>query len=281
MACGITYGDEVIVPDFTMAACGFSVSYTGADVVTVDCGPDLCIDVSKIEQKITLRTRAIMAVHIYGRLCDMKALREIADKYKLFLIEDACEAQGAIHNSLADITCYSFYKNKIVHAEEGGMCTTNNKYFADRMNYLKNMAFDTLHSYYHGEIGYNYRMSDAQAKLALESLRKYEKNAKKRWEIKRLYDKLLGEEKQLSAVWVYPIYSNRPSIIVNNIPGARYFFKPLSSMPMWLQQGGENALMQSLFGCYLPVNEDMTKKDVEKIVKQLDELTKPHHTPLA
>jgi perosamine synthetase len=281
MACNIGWGDEVIVPDFTMAACGFAVSYTGADVVTVDCGLDLCIDVDQIERKITRRTKAIMAVHIYGRLCDMKRIREIADRHNLIVIEDACEAQGAVKQSLADITCYSFFKNKIIHGEEGGMCTTDNKYYADRMNYLKNMTFDPSHSYYHNEIGFNYRMPDSQAKMILKSLKDYPKNNKRRWAIKGWYDELLKQNKELSAVWVYPIFSTNPLKIVQTISGARFYFKPLSSMPMWKQETGENAFINSLFGCYLPVSETMRRKDVEEIVRKLDELSVPHHTPSA
>jgi perosamine synthetase len=141
LAIGVGKGDEVIIPDFTMAACGFAVSYTGAKPVFVDCDDSLCMDWKLIEKKITKKTKAIMVVHIYGVLCNMKEILKIAKKHKLKVIEDACEVQGAVYKSKADITCYSFYENKIIHAEEGGMCTTDNKQYADRMNYLKNMAF--------------------------------------------------------------------------------------------------------------------------------------------
>lgn len=141
LSLGITAGDEVIIPDFTMAACGFAVSYCGATPIFVDCDGTLCIDWKLIEKKITKKTKAIMAVHIYGRLCNMKEILKIAKKHNLYVIEDACEAQGAVYKSKADITCYSFYENKIIHAEEGGICTTNSKKFADKMNYYKNMAF--------------------------------------------------------------------------------------------------------------------------------------------
>ena len=118
---GIGKGDEVIVPDFTMAACGFAVAYTGAKVITVDCKDDLTIDETLIEKKITKRTKAIMPVHIYGRLCNMEAINKIAKKYNLYVIEDACEAQGAKGLGKADLTCYSLYQNKIISGEEGGL----------------------------------------------------------------------------------------------------------------------------------------------------------------
>ena len=141
LALGVTRGDEVIIPDFTMVACGYAVVYCGATPVFVDCDDTLCIDPSLIEAKITTKTKAIMPVHIYGRLCNVKEIMRIAKKHHLKVIEDACEAQGAVYKSKADITCYSFYENKIIHAEEGGMCTTDNKKYAEKMNYLKNMAF--------------------------------------------------------------------------------------------------------------------------------------------
>lgn len=244
MAIGVTKGDEVIMPDLTMAACGFAVSYCGATPVFVDCDDSMNIDVSLIERKITKKTKAILAVHIYGKLCNMKEILRIARKYKLKVIEDACEAQGAVYKSDADITCYSFYENKIIHAEEGGICTTDKKKYADRMNYLKNMAFDKGHTYFHNEIGYNYRMPESQAILALKSLKDYPKENKRRRKIEKQH---YGEN-FLDAVWVLP-YAGRKGDV-----NTRLFFKPLSSFPMY---GGKcqspNAKKISEKGWYMKI----------------------------
>lgn len=268
LALGIKKGDEVIMPDFTMVACGFAVSYVGATPVFVDCDDTLNIDVTQIEKKITKKTKAIMAVHIYGVLCDMKEIHRIAKKHKLYVIEDACEAQGAVYKSKADITCYSFFKNKIIHAEEGGICTTDNKKWSDRINYFKNMAFDKGHTYFHKDIGYNYRMADAQAMLALESLNNYKSNSLHRRKVEKWYDFYLGRATHRDAVWVYQtpfIWKTK----YKNLKGVRHFFQPLSSMPMW---GGKckspNALRWSKC-CYLPVSENMTIQDVVNLTKQL------------
>ncbi len=238
LTIGIGREDEVIIPDFTMAACGFAVSYCGAIPIFVDCDDTLCMDSTLIEAKITKKTKAIMAVHIYGRLCNMKEILRIAKKHKLKVIEDACEAQGAVYKSKADITCYSFYENKIIHAEEGGICTTDKQGYANRINYLKNMAFGPEHDYMHEEIGYNYRMPNSQAKLALKSLKNYPKENKRRRKIEKDF---YGVNK-LDAVWVLPNFTGR---------GDRLFFKPLSTMPMW---GGKcqspNALFFSRLGKY-------------------------------
>lgn len=268
VSLGIKKGDEVIVPDFTMAACGFSVSYTGAKVVTVDCKDDLTIDEEKIEEKITAKTKAIMAVHIYGRLCNMKAIVNLAKKYKLLVIEDACEAQGAVYKSKADVTCYSFFKNKIINAEEGGIMVTNNKKVYEKAQFLKNMAFDKEHSYHHAEIGFNYRMPESQAILALKSLKEFKKNFAKRKQIETWYDEYVADAWKMpkrAAVWVYDIKYPFKKDVIGKIPGVRHFFRPLSTMPMWKQEVGINASRFSGIGMYLPVNPKMTKKDVIKI----------------
>lgn len=244
LALGIGKGDEVIVPDFTMSACGFAISYTGAKPVFVDCDHTLNMDVNLIESKITSKTKAIMAVHIYGRLCDMKSILEIAKKHKLKVIEDASEAHGAVFNSKADITCFSLFKNKIIHAEEGGVCTTNSKKYADSMNYYKNMAFGKKHDYFHKHIGYNYRMPESQAILALKSLKNVDKELKRRRKMEEKYKKIFDDIGHRDVVWVYD-YIGKPLKGVDTRP----FFKPLSSMPMW---GGKctspNALYYSKIG---------------------------------
>lgn len=251
MALSIGKGDEVIMPDFTMAACGFAVHYTGAKPVFVDCANDLNIDVSLIEEKITKNTKAIMAVHIYGRLCNMTEIIRIAKKYNLYVIEDACEAQGAVFNSKADITCYSLFKNKIICAEEGGICTTNNKKWAERMDYLKNMAFGDKHDYFHKEIGYNYRLPEAEAKMALKSLRNVDKNLKKRRKLeKELQKKFVDIMPPRNVVWVFDYIGKLPKEY-----DTRPFFKPLSSFPMW---GGKcqspNAEWFGKYGNYIKLD---------------------------
>lgn len=229
IALGVGQGDEVIVPDFTMAACGFAVAYCGATPIFVDCGDDLCIDVSLIEKKITKKTKVIMPVHIYGRLCNMKEIMKLAKKHNLKVLEDACEAQGAIKKSKADITCYSFYQNKIIHAEEGGICTTDNKAYAEDMTDLKNMAFGNKHDYFHKRIGFNYRMPDTQAYLALDSLANVGEELDRRRMMEFSLDKIVKSVMPYrDVVWVY-------DYIGKALKGhdTRPFFKPLSSFPMW------------------------------------------------
>jgi perosamine synthetase len=256
-AIGVGYGDEVIVPEFTMIACAYAVSYCGATPVFVDCRDDLSINPYLIEEKLTGRTKAIMPVHIYGILCDMKTILSIAKDNRLKVVEDACEAQGAVYKSEADITCYSFYKNKIIHAEEGGIATTDNKKYADRMNYLKNMCFNKKHNYIHEEIGFNYRMPDSQATLALHSLHNYSQEKERRQEQVDKYNKRFGLNVKNDANWIYPI--KNADNWIKNYDGlyadlkTREFFKPMSQQPPYfdLNYKNLNAYRLSKQGMYI------------------------------
>ena len=270
LALGVGRGDEVIVPDFTMAACGFAVNYTGAAPVFVDVtDSSYGIDPRKLEKAITKRTKVIMAVHIYGRLADMKAVLRIAGKHGIPVVEDACEAQGAVFKSKADITVYSLYRNKIVHAEEGGVITTNNKSHVARINYLKNMAFGPDHDYFHKEIGYNYRLPNTEAALALKSLKEYPRNNQKRRMIERWYSQYLSRKMPLrDAVWFYEVFAppRAKRAILKEIPRARDCFKPLSSFPIYGSKRNRSVasrLADSLI--LLPASPDLTKPDVKRM----------------
>lgn len=271
-------GDEVIVPDFTMAACAFAVMYTGATPVFVDCGPDLNINPRLLHAALTPRTKAIMPVHVYGRVCDMDAIMRFAKKNKLLVVEDCSEAHGAWMEggrkvgTLADVACFSLYRNKIVHAQEGGIATTDQAWIADRMRDLKNMAFGSRHDYFHSELAFNYRMPNGQATLALDSLRRVDANLKKRWKIASWYDAQLGAHALPrptgSVIWMYDIICGPEAQekILESVPGARPFFKPMSMQPFCKRpEAGKRALMYSQQGVYLPVHERMTKEDVAMV----------------
>jgi len=174
-AAGIGPGDEVIIPDFTMIATALAVCYCGARPVFVDCRrEDWNIDASRIEEKITGHTRAIMPVHIYGHPCDMGAINDMASGHGLLVIEDAAEAHGAEYRgvrcgALGTLGCFSFFANKMITTGEGGMVVTNDTALAERCRYLKNMAFplDGPRDYRHVDIGFNYRMSNVIAAIGL------------------------------------------------------------------------------------------------------------------
>lgn len=180
VALGIGPGDEVIIPSFTMIATAFAVCYTGAIPVFVDADPDTWnIDVRRIEEKITDRTKAILPVHLFGMMCDMDAIEAIAKRHHLYVVEDAAESHGAEYKgrkagSCSDLACFSFFANKNVTTGEGGMVVTNNRELYDRLRYHKNMCFplDGPRNYMHADIGFNYRMSNVVAAIGLAQTEK-------------------------------------------------------------------------------------------------------------
>jgi perosamine synthetase len=201
VAAGIEKGDEIILPSFTMASSAFAICYTGAIPVFVDADKDTWnIDTSKIEEKITKKTKAIMPVHIFGNPCNEKILKEISAKYNLLLLEDAAEAHGAEYGgakigSIAEMTAFSFFANKNLTTGEGGMVVTNNKEYYDKLRYYKNVCFplDAPRIYQHENIGFNYRMSNLHAAIGLAQTEKADYYRKLRIKNANLYKKYLSE----------------------------------------------------------------------------------------
>ncbi len=200
-ALGIQKGDEVIIPTFTMAASAFSVCYTGAKPVFADADKDTWnIDTTKIEEKITSKTKAIMPVHIFGNPCNMKEITRIAKENDLYIVEDSAEAHGALYNgkktgSFSDISAFSFFANKNITTGEGGMVVTNNEQLYDKARYYKNMCFpiDAPRIYEHANIGYNYRMSNIHAAIGLAQVECADKYRDMRIKNHNLYKKYLAD----------------------------------------------------------------------------------------
>ena len=173
---GLEPEDEVIMPTFTIISCALAIIYNGGVPVLVDCDPRTwCMDVTQIEAKVSKRTRAIMPVHIYGHPVDMDPLIKLAQKHNLVIIEDAAEAHGAEYKGrkcggLGDISCFSFYANKIITTGEGGMVLTNNPEYAEKARSLRNLCFRKEHRFYHTELGYNFRLTNLQAAIGLAQL---------------------------------------------------------------------------------------------------------------
>ena len=199
LSLDIGKGDEVIIPSFTMIASAFAVCYTGAKPVFVDADKDTFnIDVTKIEKKITSRTKAIMPVHIFGKICNMDAIIALAKKYNLYIIEDAAETHGATYRgkkagSFSDVAAFSFLANKNITTGEGGMIVTNNEDIAQKAKYFKNVCFpiNGPRNYSHDDIGYNYRMSNVVAAIGLAQVEKADDYRAMRIRNNELYRKYL------------------------------------------------------------------------------------------
>jgi perosamine synthetase len=177
-ALNLEPGDEVIMPAFTIISCAMAVVYQGGTPVLVDADPETwCMDVSQVAARITPRTRAIMPVHIYGHPVDMDPLLDLAERHGLAIIEDAAEAHGAQYlsgrgsaqwrrcGSFGDLSCFSFYANKLVTSGEGGMVVTDDEALAKRLRLLRNLGFGPGRRFLHDELGFNFRMTNVQAAI--------------------------------------------------------------------------------------------------------------------
>jgi perosamine synthetase len=210
LALGIGYGDEVIVPSFTFVAVANAVLYVGAQPIFADIDSEtLNLDPSSVDAVVTPHTRALIAVHTFGRPAPMAALLDIARRHKLFVVEDACEAIGSKIGgrhvgSFADAGIFAFYPNKQITTGEGGMVVTGNSEVAQRIGALRNhgrykseldirepAAESTDPWLEHAELGFNYRLSEMQCALGLAQLARIDAILARREAVARRYCDLL------------------------------------------------------------------------------------------
>lgn len=200
LAIGLKSGDEVITTPFSFIASTNAILYVGAKPVFVDIREDFNIDVADIEKKITKRTKAILVVHLYGNPCAMDIVNHIAKKYHLAVVEDACQAHGAMIGekkvgSLGDVGCFSFYATKNMTTGEGGMVTTSNKKLYEFLRMAR--SHGSKRRYYHEFLGYNFRMTEMQAALGRVQLEKLDYFNEKRIQHAQTMTKLLSSVKGL------------------------------------------------------------------------------------
>ncbi len=184
---GIGAGDEVIVPTLTYVASVNTILQTGACPVFVDSLEDTWqLDPEDIRRKITPRTKAVMAVHLYGLPCDMDAITAICREHKLLLVEDAAEAFGSFYKgrhvgTFGNVGTFSFFGNKTITTGEGGMVVFRDKVVAEHARHLKNQGVSPHREYWHDVLAYNYRMTNIAAAIGLAQLEQaHEILAKKR-----------------------------------------------------------------------------------------------------
>jgi perosamine synthetase len=296
-AMDIGYGDEVIIPDFTFIATANAVTYTRAKPIFVDVSKETGnIDVLQLEKKITKRTKAIIAVHLFGYPADMRALVKLAKKYNLYLIEDAAEAHGAEVllkgkkwkkvGSIGDVGCFSFYGNKIMTTGEGGMVVTDNADIAQKIRMLRDHGQDPQKKYYYPIIGFNYRMTNLQAAIGLAQLERIDTFIQKKKNIAFTYNQYLNNNVngisqfkeyawQKSVYWMYSILVDVPYAITrdklmdklkkNNIE-TRPFFYPLHTLPPYKSKiECPHAVYMGQHGLCLPCGINISQKDIQFI----------------
>lgn len=236
---GIGAGDEIITPANSFIASSAAISFTGAKPVLVDCEEtSFNIDPEKIEEKITKSTKAIMPVHLYGRMADMGNIMKIAKKHKLLVIEDAAQAHGAsiqLKNqikkagSIGEFGAFSFYPAKNLGAfGDAGMLVTNNKQLAQKVRELRN--YGQTQKYVHKYLAYNRRLDTIQAAVLNIKLKHLEAGNNRRLKIARLYNKLLQNLPLLT-----------PQIPENQIPAFHLYVirtRKRDSLAIYLKKNG-------------------------------------------
>jgi perosamine synthetase len=295
-ALGIGSGDEVIMPAFTIISCAASVVRAGAIPVLVDSDPETWnMDVSKVAQKITARTKAIMVVHIYGLPVDMGPILELADRHRVHIIEDAAEMHGQTWKSrpcgsFGSISTFSFYSNKHVTTGEGGMVLTDDAKLAERCRSLRNLCFLPDRRFVHEELGWNFRMTNMQAALGLAQLERLDEFVARKRSMGARYDALLADVPGLklphavtsyakSVYWVYGLvladdvtFDAREMMgrLAKAGVGTRPFFWSMHEQPvfqrMGLFEGESHPVAERLArrGFYLPSGLGLRDDELEK-----------------
>lgn len=293
-------GDEVIVPDCTWIASIAPITYLGATPIFVDIDPvSWCIDPNEVKKKISPKTKAVIAVHLYGNLCDMDALQEVCKTNNLFLIEDAAEALGSKHKdrpagSIGDFGVFSFHGTKTITTGEGGMVITSNpKLFAN----LKTISDhgrnpQEKRMFWCEQIGMKYKMSNLQAALGYAQLSRSEELVAKKRSVFAKYQKELASISGLTlnhegkdhynSYWMPTAYcsflnlAKRDQLIAEmNARGIaiRPFFYPITSMdlfPEHLNYPNCTEISQKSFN--LPSYFEMTDEDVSRVVTNLKDV---------
>ncbi|MEB3123601.1 MAG: DegT/DnrJ/EryC1/StrS family aminotransferase [Snowella sp.] len=293
LALGIGEGDEVIVPTLTYIASVNAITYTGATPIFADSLADTWqLDPEDIRRHITEKTKAILAVHLYGHPCEMLALKQITDEYRLFLIEDCAEAIGSFYQNrhvgtFGDVSTFSFYANKTLTTGEGGMVVTNDQTIFERVVRFKGQGLAKYREYWHDIVGYNYRMTNICGAIGLAQLEQVHKILEKKRKIAELYRQLLldteftvhSEIGNVShSYWMVCILvpqGNQRDQIREHLAKAgietRPVFYPVHTMPMYSQKYQRHKVAEDIGwrGINLPSYPDLSEEQVKYICKQI------------
>lgn len=300
-------GDEVIMPTFTIISCAAAIVRSGAIPVLVDSEPDTWnMDLRQVEQKITPRTRAVMAVHIFGLPVDMDALLAITEPRGIKVIEDAAQMHGQTVRgrpcgSFGDLSTFSFYPNKHVTTGEGGIIVANDEALAERCRGLRNLCFMPQKRFVHEELGWNFRMSNLQAALGCAQLERLDTFVARKRNMGRRYDELLADVRDIqrpltSTAWAENIYWVYGLVLDDALPfdaeeamrrlgakgiGCRPFFWPMHEQPVFRRMGlfaGESypvAERMARRGFYLPSGMALTGAQMDRVADMLKEVIAP------
>lgn len=291
---GIGYGDEVILPTLTFISSANSVVNNGATPVFVDVGYDWQINPDEVRKKITRKTKAVIAVHLYGFPCNLDELKRICKEHKLYLIEDCAEAfagkyKGKFLGSFGDLAAFSFYANKTITTGEGGMLVTNNYKFFDKAKKMKSHGAIGKDDYYFISTGFNFRMNNLSAAIGLAQLENIKKIILLKRTVEKKYRKLLKntpvtfyQSKNLdnNCYWMITIlvenkkYRNslRRFLKINGVE-TKPFFYPLHTLPMFTNGDLRCPVAESIAerGISLPSYPSLRDNEIEYICNKINE----------
>lgn len=297
VALQIGPGDEVIIPASTYVATLNAVLYVGARPVVVDVESDTwCILPAAVEDAITPRTRAVIGVDLYGHPADYDALRAIGRRHGITVIADAAESiggswAGAPVGSLADISTFSFFGNKVITSGEGGAVTTDNRELDSRVRQLRNQGNHPEIRYFHEVLGYNYRMTNLSAALLTAQLERIDELTTRRRGVISLYRRLLAESSDIfpqgrsgranPSPWMFSVELGEASesvradvmrrMLAEGIE-TRPVFRPVQDMPYFDPLGGFETPVAARIarrGISLPTYPELEPVDIERVVDTL------------
>ena len=266
---------SILIPNYTMIACARAAVMADAYPIWVDYRPDLLMNETFIPCLAIKNTKGIMAVHIYGRRCNMDAIHQLASPRGLQVIEDMAEIHGVKPHPATDAACWSFYKNKIVAGEEGGIVAFRNPDHAKIARELRCLGFTDSHNFVHRPRGCNYRLANILAGLIIESLSQVKTNLDRRREIEKLYYNKIPNQYWMpprDVCWVFDVRvpaKDRKRVVAElnkQDIQARVGFTPMTQQPEFREDSIDLHSMISEV-MYLPVHPNMTPIDVQRITK--------------
>ena len=275
LSLNIGNGDEVICTNLTFIAPANMIELSGAKLVLVDIDKSsLSMDIKEIEKKITKRTKAILVVHAFGFPAKIKKIIKIAKKYNLKIIEDVAEAIGAKINkklcgTFGDVSCFSFFSNKIITTGEGGMLLIKKKNVYNKAKLLRDHGMSENRKYYHKFLAFNYRMTSMQAALGIAQLKKLNIILKKKNKLKCFYEKNLSKKN----FTIFPLKKNKDAIewfitiILNNKNLRKKFIqhmfkKKIECRPMIFPVSFANHFRKKFKSFHFPNTYDISLKSV-------------------
>lgn len=295
LALNIAPGDEVIVPAFTYIASVNCIKYVCANPVFASSRTsDFQVDIVSIRALIGPRTKAIILPHLYGHMCEIERIVELCNQHKILIVEDCAEALGSSYKSthcgnFGDIATFSFFGNKTISTGEGGMVSTNNKLYADRIRHLKTQAVSSTKEYWHDQVGFNYRMTNICAAIGLAQLERIDSIISRKKDIANKFISEINHESIRvlkphsycqSSFWlttiVLPCGDSRDrlrALLLEHGIETRPTFPMANTMPMYSDCNTDKNLnsLPSETGMNLPSFPDLTEENLNKIIAVINE----------